>query len=138
MADKSIKTFLWRGALGGIVGGLIWIFVIPILHSGSVLNSYYLGLALFAGIPLTLAVGSIVGAIIWVIYVNAERNINAVERALIGTVIALLAGAVYSVMTNESRHNPSYLMYLVEFAMIVGVSAGITIGNQNQKEQGES
>ena len=127
MTQKSSRALLWRGALGGLVGCFLWIFVMPLFHNWPALKSYYLALALFYGMLLTTITGTIIGAVIWFIHEKTKKNIGIILRALIGTMIAIVAGLIYMGVANERMQ----IFYLVEFGVVIGAVAGMIAGRQS-------
>lgn len=141
------KTFVGRGILGGMLGGVTWSIVGMVLgaylQSGKInaaLNYLYL-LALPSFVALNILVGSVlgalVGAVIWLITNVSKKHIGTVGRAIIGTLCIMTASGVYSYVTDHgtSHHLSlwSYAIYLGAFGIVVGGVAGIIAGKRHKE-----
>ena len=90
----TYKGYIWRGALGGAIGGAVWALytVLKIFVAG---NSYaLLGVIYLA--PLVVGIQALTGSIIgaMVCGVQVKIDLDTYQRAIIGAVMALLIGAV--------------------------------------------
>jgi hypothetical protein len=138
-ANLKISTLMFRGALGGLLGGFIFLI-------GNVLNDKfrmgyvrYGGALQFLALPYFLLagiiVGSIIACIIWAISAKWGINLSAIPRAMIGaSFIFLLVIFLYLISVIQGEHNTlipptpmeefiDRIMYITFFGALPGIFA---------------
>jgi len=128
---------LWRGALGGALGGLIHIFFIPVLNGERPLRSYFLFFALVYLLPFSAFTGAVIGAVVRAFNGKRQSRVGAIPRVAVGILFAAILGLIFSALMNErtlALTEPGrYLLGLAEYGVCVGVLAGIVIGKNGTK-----
>jgi hypothetical protein len=143
---RSIPPF-WRSALGGIIGGLLWVMLLPAFRN-NFHNSYYVYAffyALFYMVVPSAFVGMMSGLIIWHLSNRIGKSLDVIPRLLLGAVFsivitALIATVLYLLMksnNNEPRIWLSYKSYIVLLGAMVGAFSGILMRRQSSFENGE-
>ena len=136
----------WRGALGGAVGGLLWLVVIPGFRNN--LDNPYFVFALFYAVLFVIIpsgfVGMLAGLILWRLSKSRGGGLGVVERLSLGVILsvamtALIAAALYLIMMSNN-HEPklwlSHKGYIFLWGAMVGACSGILIRDHGPVENG--
>ncbi len=130
--ENSAEMLLLRGALGGIVSGLLYLTVM--LFSG---NNAYFYAAVYLGLFILFIfaiVGVIIGALIWTLHELAKRNFRLFERVALGAGVSILIGTLFYYTSSKSPYEQteSWLLYVKAIALIApaGAISGAIVGNQ--------
>ena len=113
------ESFVWRGALGGVIGNLVVLgFGVARLTDG-VSQVLMIGgiLAAAAGV----IAGSALGYIIWKASCKWNKSLSPILRVVLG-VSCFLA---YSLLTDLTKINRPPLVFTVGYAVVVGGLAGL-------------
>src|SRR5947199_2041533 len=141
MAEKSIRTLLWRGALGGIVGNILgaafwWPFYDFHYGRGTHLSYYFLFIVIYS--PIAAVVGVVIAAILRWIDLSTGRNLGIIARGVVGASFAGGGGVIasYLLYSNIDRAylGLSYTMFYAKYGLILGAVAGIIVGSQNHSK----
>ena len=130
MFSKSIKSLVWRGAAGALLGGLVWVLLIPKLH-GVRLDWPLIQTGLVLIVPFSVVLGALIGAIIWKGYVWRRKNVGAIARALAGVGCTVMLGAIFGHVVSNYKSEGIPWMALLEFGLVVGGLAGVIAGSQS-------
>ena len=129
---RANRRPLWRGAIGGAIGGLIHIFVIPVVNGDRPLQSYFLFFALVYLFPYSGLTGAVIGTVIRGLNGKLQNGLGPLSRAVLGILCAAVLGVIFSALMNESTvamTNPArYLLGLAEYGILVGALAGVAAG----------
>src|SRR5437660_11801026 len=93
-----------RGALGGVVGGFVWVLVFVLLASQPIGGNFFQVLAvtyILSGLPFGLFVGAIVGLIVWMIHKRKAVTLTFGDRLILGIVIAALVRSISLALQNN-------------------------------------
>jgi hypothetical protein len=121
----SISRLIFRGALGGVVGGplfLIGLTLHDILRLG---YTPYGGILQIMALPyllgLGLVLGSIIGCMVWALAGKAKIHLSAIVRAILGAgFVFLLFGLIHLISEERRGVYPGTLMeQLINGAMFV-------------------
>ena len=127
--EKDVAILMLRGALGAVVGSALFTLFF--------LNPYYLLVAIYS-LPLTAPMGAAVGIIIWWMHSKNKEELGVVARAIIGTLVFMLAGGFIAFIAFLSGHRSSptsdaamkFILLLTGIGIFVGGAAGIITGPQ--------
>ena len=144
---KNTQPPFWRGALGGVVGGLLWL-VILLAFSNKLDNPYFVFVIFYALLYVTIAsgfVGMLGGLIIWHLSKRPDRTLGVIQRLLLGAVVsvamtALIATALYLIMKSNGSEPKiwlSYKGYITLWGAVVGAGSGMLISNHGPVENGD-
>ena len=137
MKSGSLKL-LWRGALGGAAGGLLWVLLLASFRrrDAYTLNAFFLT-ALFV-VPVSAAVGTAAGWVVAELHAVTKKSYGLLMRAVIGMVCAVVVAAIVWSFVNMIKTGEEpiawRIKYWLSFSIIVGVLAGWMIGNQSASE----
>jgi predicted permease len=131
MFSKSIKSLVWRGAVGALLGGLVWLLMIPKLH-GVGLDWPLIQTGIVLIIPFSIVLGAFIGAIIWKIYVWRRKNVGVIARALAGVGCTIILGAIFGHVISNYKSEGIPWLALLEFGVVVGALSGVVAGSQSR------
>ena len=129
MGKQNIGTFIWRGAVGGAVGNLLFLLYGALSYKFTLGHIPYPQLFILA-IPMYLvigaAIGAVIGIIIWGCLIKSGRNIGAVVRACIGMGSVIIIGLLMSLISKEDSRGlvPPSLAYRI----VTGILAVLVLG----------
>ncbi len=137
----------WRSALGGVIGGLLWVMLLPAFRN-NFHNSYYVFFffyALFYLIIPSAFVGMMSGLIIWHLSNRTGKSLDLIPRLLLGAVVSIIittfiATVLYLIMKSNNNEPEMWLAnkgYIVLLGAMVGAFSGILIRSQSSVENGE-
>src|ERR1700759_1078612 len=91
----SGKMYLWRGALGGLTGGVVAEIILSIIQAGPRVNWVFFLLALLLTMVLGVIIGALVGAIIWKSSTWTMRETGPFIGAIIGaSIVGMVAAGI--------------------------------------------
>ena len=132
---RSIQTFLWRGGLGGAVGGCLWVWLLPGFEHQDAYTQYARVLVMLYVAPFSTVIGMIVAWIVVRLHAKTKKNDGLPARVAIGVVCSAAAALVIWASVNAIRIDEQPFVwstkYWLLFGVIVGVLAGATVGEQN-------
>lgn len=137
MKSSSLKL-LWRGALGGAAGGLLWVLLLASYarRDAYTLSAFFLA-ALFV-VPVSAAVGTVAGWVVMELHAITEKSYGLLMRAVIGVVCSAVVASIVWAFVNMIKTGEEpiawRIKYWLSFSIIVGVVAGGMIGNQSASE----
>lgn len=123
---------LWRGALGGVVGGFIgaavlWPSYKPQYGQGTEFRWFVLFVIVYS--PFAAIAGAAIGILIWKIRERTRRSVNLLTRAILGATSAGVLGILcsYTLYSDVDRASLglSYTMFYAKYGVFVGTLAGI-------------
>ena len=137
----------WRSALGGVIGGLLWVMLLPAFRN-NFHNPYYVFAffyALFFVAVPSAFVGMMSGLIVWHLSNRTGEGLDLMPRLLLGAVLsvvmtALIATALYLLMksnNNEPKMWLSYKSYILLLGAMVGAFSGLLMKGRSSYENGE-
>jgi uncharacterized membrane protein len=133
MTEKNDVAPLWRGALGGVAGGILGPLVFYIFSTNPA-SSYRLLTLVSSVIYLLFVVvsGIAVGMIIWLLSPAGKARIGVILRTVIGAVCGGLLGLIsaYLLYVSQDAAAPGikFSVYSIvpKLGMIIGGAAGIS------------
>ncbi len=130
MSGKNLLKVIWRGALGGAIGGFLYYLLIVFKLWPDV---PYFGLTLLIIPIFGIIIGGMVGAAIWILGRRSGKDLNVIPRIIIGVVFAALLGGVVYVVSNrdESIKIKDLIAGALSMGVTFGVLAGITARGRN-------
>jgi hypothetical protein len=135
-----MKQLILRGAIGGAVGGIIWLMMVSGFQAASegigMLSLIIIGYLLLV-LPTTTVIGAATGLLVKLIHIKSNKNIGVVARATIGIVAATSAMVLFLYKQGDiSNGNFSWitLTFILTFGIIVGSLTGVIIGDQRKIE----
>lgn len=140
--EKSNGPSLWRGAVGGLAGGILGIAILHSYEAGHIRAAifYWARLAMIRTLPFTIIGGTIVGAIVWAL--TKRLRTNKLAGAIVGAVIAAASGGIIGAMINYLISSDSYSFFweafLVRYGAIVGAVTGIICGARDHRLNSDS
>jgi hypothetical protein len=130
---------LWRGFVGGLVGGLLYVLTHPTIVLMVVRGKLLIALTFL--LPIAGIVGTAIGGLIWWRYSRTGRNTGAPARALIGAAFAGLLAGLLSIFGASDQYPGSaetgsfinskavQWIFLMTF---LGAVPGIIVGRQDR------
>lgn len=134
MQKKNIGAFIWRGALGGTIGPLLFVTYTMFMNPYNIPGLLYIPIILF----ITGVIGGTIGAIIWVCYVKAGKNFGIFKRAIIGVIFSMCLWKLYQYTRVNYGIPLSWSQSLYEvtiFGVIIGALPGIMARPKDNEEQ---
>ena len=129
------RTSLWRGALGGAIGGFLWVWLLPAFKHQDSYTQYARLLTLFFIASFTAIIGTIIGWIVVALHAKTGKNYGVLMRIVIGVVFSLVAASIAWATLNMIRTSePSIVwstQYWLLFGILVGVLAGGMVGDHS-------
>jgi len=144
---KRPEPPFWRAALGGVVGGLLWLVLIPAFRK-NLNNPYYVLAFFYAFFYVTISsgfVGMLCGLTVWHFDNRTGRSLGVIQRLALGAalsvaVTALIVTALYLIM-KSNNHEPTVWLsnkgYIALWGALVGACSGMVIRNRGAVENGD-
>lgn len=137
MMFEDSKPFLWRGMLGGLVGGVLAVAILYSYQFGNIRYAifYQALLAMIYVVPVTLIGGTVIGAIVSMlcIYFRTTRIIGILIGAITATILGAVIGAGFHYMMQNQPPVTLGESFFVRCGVIVGLITGILSGAQEHK-----
>ena len=132
MSEDRIWRGVLRAAIGGSLGSLIFVAFLGlwgnIFHVGTGHDQAYLIMFVFFFTPVLLLLGTLVGTAtgisIWVPARRRQDNPGLVKRLLVGTMFALLVGALAALYFGEGSKTFEYWVNFTVVVLVFGVLVG--------------
>ncbi len=135
---RSSQRLLWRGALGGAAGGLLWVLLLSAFarRDANILYTFFLT-ALFV-VPISTAVGMVAGWVVVEFHAITKKSYGLLMRAVVGVVCSAVAASIVWAFVNMIITGEEPIAwrtkYWLSYSIIVGVLTGGMIGNQSASE----
>ena len=146
MGKQNIGIFIWRGAIGGAVGNLLFLLYGALSYKFALGYIPYPQLFIL-GIPTYVMTGAVIGAIIgiliWICCIKSGRNLGAIVRALIGIGSVIIIGLLMSLISKEDGRGlvPTSLVYRIATGilavLVLGALPGL-VARPNTKQSDSS
>lgn len=118
-----LRGFLWRGAVGGMIGNLV--YVLLYMYRVSYARLFFLAFLMLLWIPA--AYGSLVGGVLWLINRRRSIELTPLVRALVGVGIVTVASFPYVYFT-EYKFVLAIGGNLLRTLLLDSILTGLTIG----------
>ena len=140
-------SLMWRGAVGGVVGGFFGLLILGVTTGG--VNSPYFAIVLIFSAIFTLIFGMMFTGIVWLIQIKAGMFAGLIGRAVIGAMVGIiiggLAGALYPFIEYDETQKRFYpspdvntvmhsALVFITLGVAIGMAAGIMAGPRNHGE----
>jgi hypothetical protein len=127
----GIWRFLWRGAMGGVLGVFIFFAYAVYRNPYGIMNLVsFLPFLLMAGMS-----GSLVGTTIWLCNRILGRNLGAVSRVVPGMILTAILIALYLYLTEGVNDDlKGFIRHSLVFGLAVGGLAAAVAKGKKQSE----
>ncbi len=118
------EPYVWRGALGGVIGNLLVVLLAAIyvlLRVGSVTLRHLIVFGGFFGFVAGTIAGLAIGFVIFEVTRKSERQLNMPLRMFIGSICFL----AYLLLMGLNSNRPYPVAFTVIYAVLVGGLAGL-------------
>ena len=123
---------LWRGALGGLVGGILGISILHALRgdSAKAAISYWALLGMMKVVPLTVLGGPLVGALVATLcrYLRAGILKSLLTAVGLAAAVGGVLGAAAGYLIADDGEAGAYVTFFLEYGLIVGATVGLLVG----------
>ncbi len=129
MRVKSVILTVMRAAMGGLLGGLIYIF--PYINW----NQGWSRIVFIANLIASIMTGIFIGTVVLLIQWRIKTDLMAFTRTLIGVALGILSSIIFTLFDNNEQASvllTSTVFYTIWFGIAVGGLAGIFAGNSNR------
>ncbi|MEN3332303.1 MAG: hypothetical protein V7641_1668 [Blastocatellia bacterium] len=133
MMKTEALPFLWRGMLGAFIGGVLGIAILYLFYFKRAGTAFYWGsFAIIRVLPITIIVGTVVGALIWmgIKQLRIGRLTGAVIGAVIAAIIGSIVGAIIDAQIVTEIRQPIWDGFFIKYGMIAGAVTGLVSGVQ--------
>ena len=135
---RSSRKLLWRGALGGAAGGLLWVLLLSAFERRDAYTQYAFFLTALLVVPISTAVGMIAGWVVVELHAITKKSYGLLMRAIVGVACSAVAAATVWAFVNMIKTGEEPIAwrtkYWLSYSIIVGVLAGVMIGKQSASE----
>ena len=131
MGVRGIILTVMRAAMGGLMGGLIYIF--PYINW----NQGWSRIVFIANLIASITTGIFTGTVVLLIQWRIKTDLMVFTRALIGVALGILISVIFTLLDNNKQASvllTSTAVYAIWFGIAVGGLAGIFAGNSNRNE----
>ena len=132
MNEDKIWRGVLRAAMGGALGALIFLVFLGLwgnmFHVGTGHDQAYLIMFTFFFTPVLLLLGALVGTItgisVWVLARRRQNSPGLLKRLLVGTMFALLLGALVALYFGEGSKTFEYWVNFTVVVLVFGIAVG--------------
>jgi uncharacterized membrane protein YhaH (DUF805 family) len=129
------KPFLWRGMLGGLIGGVLAVAILYSYQYGDIKYAifYQSLMAMIYVLPITIIGGTAIGAIISMLCkrLRTTRITGILVGAITATILGAIIGAALHYLMTDQTPVALWGSFFVRCGMIVGLITGIVSGAQD-------
>lgn len=137
--EKSNGPSLWRGAAGGLVGGLLGILILFMFHYKNVYTAAYWGALampyLLYYLPFTTIAGVLIGASAWKLtrLLRTRPLAGAFIGGFTGAIIGGVVGIIIDCLVAGGSQDSIVGGFFLKYGIIVGAVTGIISGSARDR-----